>query len=314
MNNPEYNIRIQNDFHSDKLNSLLDSEYMLPLYYNTLYDKIDKLLAGGEGFDYDSNHENEIDDEDLDEDFSEVDLDNSDEIFNSTEKSKNKIKGFINAPSSFQKGSALVRKQPVQKFRINSPDKGGTKGREVNYEFDPEQEKKWYEETIALIDEELDGFEDPEEFESELPQRIIEAASNLNERLKYLNKDEFGDPIIEDGYFVEPQGKNLQASALRLTNLLGTLFKKSPMPEFQSQLTKLLSNFSQDGSKTNEGIKNSGLKDKGILGLLQKHIQKSNSSAKSISNGADSPPRQRNPTRHHSVMFNDDASGKFKLI
>ena len=45
MNNSQYNVRVQNMFHSDRLNSLIDSEYFLPIYYNTLYQKIDELLA-----------------------------------------------------------------------------------------------------------------------------------------------------------------------------------------------------------------------------------------------------------------------------
>lgn len=45
MNNSEYNLRVQNMYHSDTLNSLIDSEYFMPIYYNTLYQRIDKLLA-----------------------------------------------------------------------------------------------------------------------------------------------------------------------------------------------------------------------------------------------------------------------------
>ena len=54
MNNRQYNIRVQNMFHSDRLNSLIDSEYFLPIYYNTLYQKIDKLLANIEDDGYGS--------------------------------------------------------------------------------------------------------------------------------------------------------------------------------------------------------------------------------------------------------------------
>lgn len=42
-----------------------------------------------------------------------------------------------------------------------------------------------YEETKALLDEEIDGFDD-DEVEAELPRRINEAIENLNERLRVL--------------------------------------------------------------------------------------------------------------------------------
>lgn len=45
MNNNDYNLRVQNVIHSDKLNSLVDNEYFLSIYYNSLYEKIDKLLS-----------------------------------------------------------------------------------------------------------------------------------------------------------------------------------------------------------------------------------------------------------------------------
>lgn len=103
---------------------------------------------------------------------------------------------------------------------------------------DFQEEERFYQEQKALLDEEVDGFEE-EEFETELPRRISEAVKVLNDRMKELKKDEFGDPIIEEGFLEDPTGKNLQLSALRLTNLMSQLFKKNPLPEFKKQIVSI---------------------------------------------------------------------------
>ena len=114
---------------------------------------------------------------------------------------------------------------------------GYSKGKARNYDnyTSVEDEKQFYEEQKALLDEEMNEFEE-EEFETELPRRISEAIKALNKRMKELKRDEFGDQIIDEGYLQQHSGKNLQLSALRLANLMNQLLKKNPLPEFKSQL------------------------------------------------------------------------------
>ena len=61
------------------------------------------------------------------------------------------------------------------------------KNHNSNYDYSnsQEDEKRFYEEQKALLNEEIDEFED-EEFETELPRRISEAVKALNERMKGL--------------------------------------------------------------------------------------------------------------------------------
>lgn len=276
--------------------------------------KIDKLLTNREKVAYNSEQENN-------DDFSEVDLDDSDEVFNSLEKFKNLPKSMLNTLSSFQKGVSFYRKEPIHKFGINASQnkrlsKVLNKSVDSEPEIDVEREKNLYEETKALLDEELDGFEDPEEFESELPRRINEAMSNLNERLKYLKKDEFGDPIIEEGFLEEPQGKNLQVSALRLTNLLGMLFKNNSMPDFKNQISKLLKNFSPNSAPNIDEMKNNIMSGKGIngiLGMLQKNMLKTNTITKSATSNSEYP-QGFNSSRRHSSISKNDVNSKFLLL
>jgi len=115
MNNQDYNLRVQNVHHSDKLNALLDNEYMMPMYYNTLYEQVDKLLTGGEEFGYGSDPTDSQNTEE-NEDFSEVDLDDSDEVFNSIEKYKNLPKEMQNTLQNLKKGMSFIRKPLVTKF------------------------------------------------------------------------------------------------------------------------------------------------------------------------------------------------------
>ena len=241
MNNNEYNLRVQNIIHSDKLNSLVDNEYFMSMYYNSLYEKIDKLLGkNDEDFGYVTQQSRAIDSEFEENDFVEDEFFDSDENTTTPRKERRggiSIKGFKSKDTNF------LRKNPIQrnnKPTSHTPSKFKKKllDNPLN-DIDNEEEKRLYEETKALLDEEIDGFDD-DEVEAELPRRINEAIENLNERLKVLKKDEFGDPIIENGYLEEPQGKNLQLSALRLANLMSMLFKKNPIPEFNEHVRKLL--------------------------------------------------------------------------
>ena len=122
--------------------------------------------------------------------------------------------------------------------------------------------------------------------------------------MKHLKKDEFGDPIIEDGFLEEPKGKNLQLSALRLSNLLGMLFKKNPLPEFKDQIEKLLKNYSPDGKTNFEDVKSKIMSGKGlggILGMLQKNMHKTKAITKNMVAGRDYPPGF-NPSRRKSAF------------
>lgn len=321
MSNNDFNVRVQNMHHSNRLHGLLDSEYMLPLYYYNLYQKIDALLAEGDEFEYGSEPTDDAFDDN--EDFSEVDFEDSDEIFASTEKYKNLPRNLQNPFSSLKKGNSFLRKPLVHKFGSNkSIDKVKSGARNPSTkripEIDVEQEQIMYEETKAMLEEEMDGFDDPEEFEAELPRRIQEAIKNLNDRLKYLKKDEFGDPIIEEGYHEEPQGKNLQVSALRLTNLLGMLFKKNPLPEFQEQVQKLMKNFAPSGKELDiEDVKSKIMTGKGIggiLGMLQKNMKNTNAIAKNIAgNNPDYPPGFNPNRRRSSVLRAESRNTYFRL-
>ncbi|CAI2383698.1 unnamed protein product [Moneuplotes crassus] len=318
MKNSDYSLRVQDCHHSDKLNALLDSEYMMPIYYNNLYEKIDKMLAAGEEFRYGSEPTETINSEE-NEDFSEVDLDDSDEVFNSTDRYKNIPKSLLKTISSLKKsGLNLTRKDLVHKFSdklMDGKNPSNYKKKKSNSDLEQvnlEEEKRLYEETKALLDEEIDGFEDAEELEAELPRRIHEAMANLEKRMKYLKKDEFGDPIIEDGYLEEPRGKNLQLSALRLSNLLGMLFKKNPLPEFQDEINKLMLNFSSSGEPDLDEVKNKIMTGKGlggILGMIQKNMQKTKAVTKNMG-GLNNYPPGFSPSRRKSSFVNFDKGKK----
>ena len=135
----------------------------------------------------------------------------------------------------------------------------------------------------------------------------------LTERLKGLKTDEFGDPIIEDGYLEEPQGKNLQLSALRLANLMSMMFKKNPIPEFNEHIRKLLKNFSPHEDPDLSDMKAqimSGKGIQGILGVLQKNMQKTSNITESI---ASKYPTGFNPSRRASNAVKSEQSDKVSV-
>ena len=103
MNNNEYNLRVQNIIHSDKLNSLVDNEYFMSMYYNSLYEKIDKLLGKNEeDFGYVTQPSRNIDSELEENEFVEDEMFDSDENTNTPRKDR---RGGISIKSYTKKGN-----------------------------------------------------------------------------------------------------------------------------------------------------------------------------------------------------------------
>ena len=125
MNNQEYNLRIQNIFHSDRLNSLLDCEYFLPIYYNSLYTKIDQLLANIN----DSNFEFQGDEESEDaESFTEDDNFSLSDVDNTTrDGSKDKL-NFKNMQNMLLKSMNSFRMGNTVDSRIHAFRRSGNTG------------------------------------------------------------------------------------------------------------------------------------------------------------------------------------------